>query len=329
MNACPDGHSANRTCDTRRAWWTLLAHRPAVTAPAFAAAGVLLGLWASGGTRTGVQRSPGLALAAPAWVAWLLALAALALLAWLARAALSRARRRRPADDEPIEAQPRKLSPGALLVLVLLLLVPPAVVLVFLAEHPWLGLTTQQTPARTPTLVPGRQPAGAGARQPASVAAPRTPPPAAPAAVATMAVGLLLALALWAWLRHRRQLLRAEPVAAPPRRADEAGSALPDPHGIAEPRRAVVLCYRHLEELLAERDCPRRPWMTAAEFAHTVLARLPSVPPRAVHELTALFEEARFSEHVMSARARDSALDALAGIHAATQARAQRDGERA
>ncbi len=80
------------------------------------------------------------------------------------------------------------------------------------------------------------------------------------------------------------------------------------------PRNAIVQCWLRLEHEVADVGLPRRPADTSVEFTERVLARY-SVEPGAIHELAALYREARFSEHALDESARRAALVALDQLH--------------
>jgi hypothetical protein len=92
------------------------------------------------------------------------------------------------------------------------------------------------------------------------------------------------------------------------RRAVEAAlTPLRDP---ADPRTAVIAAYARLEQVLAERQLGRRTPEAPREYLARVL-REQGMPERSLTTLTALFEEARFSHHVIPQSARRRALNEL------------------
>lgn len=114
-------------------------------------------------------------------------------------------------------------------------------------------------------------------------------------------------------LRGRR--LRAEPTAAPePSVTGEAvQAAIAALEGDADPRRAVLAAYAAMQRTLAAHGLARSPSEAPREFLRRVLAANRAAE-RDAGTLTGLFEEARFSSHPISERARDRALSALKSL---------------
>lgn len=134
---------------------------------------------------------------------------------------------------------------------------------------------------------------------------------------ASTAVGslilLLLVLAVACLLLARR---RAQPAvdaggarAAVYAALDAADDAMRD---VVDPRAAIIACYAAMERVLADGGVRR----LAAETPGELLARAAVLnrAPEAAARLTALFLEARYSSHPMSAADRDDAQAALAEL---------------
>jgi hypothetical protein len=85
-----------------------------------------------------------------------------------------------------------------------------------------------------------------------------------------------------------------------------------------DPRRAIILCYRRFEQVLAGSGLPRAPWKTPTEFLRDTLRRF-ALPPDAVTILTRLFEVSRFSHHSVGPTERDAAVGSLIEIKAALE----------
>ena len=85
-----------------------------------------------------------------------------------------------------------------------------------------------------------------------------------------------------------------------------------------DPRRAIILCYRRFEQVLAGSGLPRAPWKTPTEFLRDTLRRF-AIPPEAVTILTRLFEVSRFSHHSVGPAERDAAIGSLTEIKAALE----------
>lgn len=129
----------------------------------------------------------------------------------------------------------------------------------------------------------------------------------------------------WSWLarvRYRRgsSLADALPevdVATPVTvDLDAARAAL----AIGTPRNAIVACWMQLERDATAAGLARHPAETSSEYAARVIAEA-SVDTAPIHELAALFREARFSRHELGSDHRDAALDALQRVEAALAAR--------
>ena len=83
-----------------------------------------------------------------------------------------------------------------------------------------------------------------------------------------------------------------------------------------DPRRAIVAAYARMELAFASLGLPRAVGQTSAEYMGRVLSQA-AAPPAPVVELTELFQEAKFSQHRLTSRDRDDALQALVAIREA------------
>jgi Domain of unknown function (DUF4129) len=101
------------------------------------------------------------------------------------------------------------------------------------------------------------------------------------------------------------------------RRAVEA--ALEPLRDHADPRAAVIAAYARMEQVLAERELARRTPEAPREYLARVL-REQGMPERSLTTLTALFEEARFSLHVIPQSAPRRALSELENARVALAA---------
>jgi hypothetical protein len=81
------------------------------------------------------------------------------------------------------------------------------------------------------------------------------------------------------------------------------------------PRNAIVECWHRFEQQAVRAGVERRSWQTTAEFVLESLD-LVGADHGAVAELAGLYREARFSDHPMTDRHRQAALEALDAIHA-------------
>jgi hypothetical protein len=82
-----------------------------------------------------------------------------------------------------------------------------------------------------------------------------------------------------------------------------------------DPRAAVIKAYAGMERALAEDGLPRRPSETPLEYLRRALERL-SASTAATTRLTSLFEQAKFSSHVIDEPMRREALAALGELRA-------------
>ena len=87
-----------------------------------------------------------------------------------------------------------------------------------------------------------------------------------------------------------------------------------------DPRNAIVAAWLRFEVQGAAAGVGRRPWETSSEYAIRILD-LVSADSGAVHRLSSLFHEARFSEHAITEEHRSEALAALTGIRRSLGAR--------
>jgi hypothetical protein len=87
-----------------------------------------------------------------------------------------------------------------------------------------------------------------------------------------------------------------------------------------DPRNAIVAAWLRFEVQGDAAGVGRRSWETSSEYAIRILD-LVSADSGAVHRLSGLYLEARFSEHPITEDHRTEALDALAGIRRSLGAR--------
>lgn len=87
-------------------------------------------------------------------------------------------------------------------------------------------------------------------------------------------------------------------------------------------RNAIVSCWLRLENLAVAADVEHPPADTSAELAARVLSRF-AVDENAITTLSALYREARFSDHEMGESARAQALVALDAVHEGLRRRAE------
>lgn len=81
------------------------------------------------------------------------------------------------------------------------------------------------------------------------------------------------------------------------------------------PRNAIVACWLALEDAAATAGIPRDPAETSAEFTARALSTY-AVHDAAISALSALYREARFSEHTLTEAHRSAAVGALRRLRA-------------
>ena len=84
-------------------------------------------------------------------------------------------------------------------------------------------------------------------------------------------------------------------------------------------RRAIIRAYAQMEHAFDDAGIPRRPYEAPFEYLGRALRGLRVSPP-AAGRLAALFERARFSQHVVDAETKDEAIGALREIERQMQA---------
>jgi hypothetical protein len=80
-----------------------------------------------------------------------------------------------------------------------------------------------------------------------------------------------------------------------------------------DPRRAIIMCYRCFEQVMARSGLARAPWKTPMEFLQEARRRV-GLPSDSVATLTRLFEVSRFSQHPVEWAERDAAVGSLVEI---------------
>lgn len=137
-------------------------------------------------------------------------------------------------------------------------------------------------------------------------------------ALALGAVGILWAW--WAW-RRKSQLEPLEPLE--PTVAEEVaasiGDVIDDLETETDARRAVIAAYARMEGVFARRGVERRASETPVEYLRRILLELTS-RTEAVRRLTALFEQAKFSDHPIDDAMKQDAISALRTIRDDLQA---------
>lgn len=92
-----------------------------------------------------------------------------------------------------------------------------------------------------------------------------------------------------------------------------------------DPRRAIIVCYHRLEQVLEQHGLPRAAWQTPVEYVRAALQRFHlsatasaegrrpfrAFPAARLQGLTTLFELAKFSAHTLGEREKQTAVEAL------------------
>ena len=133
-------------------------------------------------------------------------------------------------------------------------------------------------------------------------------------AVAFAIVASLLAIAgIWLALRERRRRGVAAPVGAPDGLAAAVEESLEDLASEPDPRRAVIKAYDRMERALTANGTPRDRAETPLEYLRRALAAV-NASKSSIRRLTDLFEQARFSRHVIDSMMKQEAIEALTAL---------------
>jgi hypothetical protein len=222
-----------------------------------------------------------------------------------------RFRRKKKPDEFELYYEPPKASFGVYVLLVLILLLPIGLV-VWLYWHGGQLLDTEpgQWQQATPSARMAPRPPEAPPDKPA-VAAPGF---AWTLFILAALVGLgMVGGAVWVLFGDRIErwwygITYVEEARRALLNAVEIG--LDDLLREPDPRRAVIVCYRRLEQVLEQHGLSRAPWQTPVEYVHVALQRF-RLPAARLHGLTTLFELAKFSAHVLGEREKQTAVEAL------------------
>ena len=150
-------------------------------------------------------------------------------------------------------------------------------------------------------------------------------PPSAPPAFDWFLFGLIastaVVLPLGLVARHRLR------VADPEREASDVpesvvralGDSIDQIERDPDARRAIIRAYAQMEHAFDDAGIPRRPYEAPFEYLGRALRGLRVSPP-AAGRLAALFERARFSQHVVGAETKQEAIGALREVEREMQA---------
>ena len=186
-------------------------------------------------------------------------------------------------------------------------LVTAAIVFVLLGLSFWIARDRDPSTRRQPLTAIGKGPA-AGSEDEAA----RRYEPEFTIWPVVVVFGLAGAGLTAAYLSHRarrRALGRDDPELAL-LLADVVEETLDDLRAERDPRKAVIAAYARLERALAAYGLPRRPSEAPAEYVARILVDL-DVGRASVQRLTALFERAKFSQHVVDDGMKEEAIATL------------------
>jgi Domain of unknown function (DUF4129) len=127
-------------------------------------------------------------------------------------------------------------------------------------------------------------------------------------------VASLLALAgIWLALREQGRRRAAVPASASDELAAAVEESLEDLGSEPDPRRAVIKAYDRMERALTASGTPRDRAETPLEYLRRALAAV-NASKSSIRRLTDLFEQARFSRHVIDAMMKQEAIEALTAL---------------
>jgi hypothetical protein len=172
---------------------------------------------------------------------------------------------------------------------------------------------TQSPPPVTPTT------GDVGALPP-----PGPPPPVSPAFhwfVLGLAASIAVVVPLGLVVRHRLRPIDSEREtgAVPDSVVRAMGDSIAQIERDPDARRAIIRAYAQMEHAFDDAGIPRRPHEAPFEYLGRALRGLRVNPP-AAGRLAALFERARFSQHVVGAETKHEAIGALREVERQMQA---------
>lgn len=136
-------------------------------------------------------------------------------------------------------------------------------------------------------------------------------------------IALAVVIAAWFWWARRNALPPLEAAEAEPSVAEDVAAtisdAIDDLEAEPDPRTAVIAAYARMERTFDRRGLERRPSETPVEYLRRILVGLGS-RSEPVARLTGLFEQAKFSDHVIDGSMKNDAIDALRAIRSDLQA---------
>ena len=133
------------------------------------------------------------------------------------------------------------------------------------------------------------------------------------AVVFAIAASLLLIAGLWLAVRERRRRAVVVAVSAPDGLAAAVAESLEDLGSEPDPRRAVIKAYDRMERALSASGTVRDRSETPLEYLRRALAAV-NASGASIRALTDLFEQARFSRHVIDLTMKREAIEALTAL---------------
>jgi uncharacterized protein DUF4129 len=137
-------------------------------------------------------------------------------------------------------------------------------------------------------------------------------------------IALAAVVVAWFWWLRRNAAPAVDQIREPTAAEDVAASitdAIDDLEAEADPRAAVIAAYARMERAFDRHGLDRRPSETPLEYLSRILVGLGS-RAEPVARLTVLFEQAKFSDHVIDGSMKRDAIDALRAIRSDLQAAA-------
>jgi hypothetical protein len=227
-----------------------------------------------------------------------------------------RFRRRKDPDGIQLYREPPKFSPGMLIALLaMVLMVIGLVVLFHWAAGKPLFPGARRVPLKAPLAAVTPPPRQAYKQKPAAEV---------PGigwiflGIATAAGAAIVVGGLWVLFGEQLRRLRSViPSGSEDRRALVAAVEVSLEDLVREPdaRRAVILCYHRLGQVLSLHGLPRASWQTPQEYLRDALRRF-HVSAAPLRVLTVLFELAKFSGHPVGESDKRTAVAALREVKA-------------